>query len=102
MGSLTESLKDEDYIHLKRHFPNHWMLLKKKLAYPYEFYKTLDDYELPIDVVLKAGKEISFSKTKNEIPDQDEVDRTNEIIKLFNIKNGRELLNYIIKQMLFY
>ena len=63
MESLTESLKDEDYIHLKRNFPNHWMLLKKKLAYPYEFYKTLDDYELPIDTLLKSGKEACFSKT---------------------------------------
>ena len=37
LEKLTESLKDDDYIHLKKHFPNHWMLLKNKLAYPYEF-----------------------------------------------------------------
>ena len=42
LEKLTESLKDEDYIHLERHFPNHWMLLKKKLSYSYEFYKTLE------------------------------------------------------------
>ena len=29
LEKLTESLKDDDYIHLKRNFPNHWMLLKK-------------------------------------------------------------------------
>ena len=91
LEKLTESLKDNDYIHLKRHFPNHWMLLKNKLAYQYEFYKTLEDYERPIDVLLKTGKEAYFSKTKNKISDQEEIDRTNEIIRLFNIKNGREL-----------
>ena len=88
---LTESLKDEDYIHLKRHFPNHWMLLNKKLAYPYEFYKTLEDYEKPIDDLLRYGEKAYFSKTKNKVPDKEEIDRTNEIIKLINIRNGREL-----------
>ena len=67
------------------------MLFKNKLAYPYEFYKTLKDYERPIEELLKAGNEAYFSKTANKIPDQKEIDRTNEIIKLFNIKNGREL-----------
>ena len=97
LEKLTESLKDEDYIHLKRQFPNHWMLLKNKLAYPYEFYKTLEDYENSIDELLKAGNEAYFSKTKNKIPDMEEINRTNEIIKLFNIKNGRELTELYCK-----
>ena len=87
----TEFLKDDDYIHLKKHFPNHWMLLKNKLAYPYEFYETLEDYEEPIEELINYGSGAYFSKTKNKIPDPEEIDRTNEIIKLFNIKNGREL-----------
>ena len=92
LEKLTESLKEDDYIHFKKHFPNHWMLLKNKLAYPYEFYKTLEDYEKPIEQLINASKEAYFSKTENTIPVQDEIDRTNEIIKLFNIKNGRELI----------
>ena len=91
LEKLTESLKKEDYIHLKRHFPNHCTLLKNKVAYPYEFYKTIEDYEKAIDDLLQSGKEAYFSKTKNKIPDQEEIDRTNEVIKFFNIKNGREL-----------
>ena len=91
LEKLTESLEDDDYIHLKRNFPNHWMLLKNKLAYPYEFYKTLEGYEKFIEELLKSGKEAYFIKTKNKIPDKEEIDRTNEIIKLFNIKSGREL-----------
>ena len=97
LEKLTESLKDNDYIHLKRNFPNHWMLLKNKLAYPYEFYNTLEDYEKPIDELLKAGNEAYYSKTANKIPDQKEIDRTNEIIKLFNIKNGRQLTELYCK-----
>ena len=64
---------------------------KEQLAYPYECYKTLEDYEKPIEELIESGNEAYFSKTKNKIPDQVEIDRTNEIIKLFNIKNGREL-----------
>ena len=97
LKKLTESLNDNDYIHLKKHFPDHWMLLKNKLAYPYEFYKTLEDYEKPIEELLYAGKEAYFSKTANKIPDQKEIDRTNEIIKLYNIKNGKELTELYCK-----
>ena len=91
LEKLKESLKDDDYFHLKRQFPNHWKLLKNKLAYPYEFYKTLEDYGKPIEELINYGKEAYFSEAKNKIPDKEEIDRTNEIIKLFNIKNGREL-----------
>ena len=34
---LTESLNDQGYIHLEQKVPNHWMILRKKLAYPYEY-----------------------------------------------------------------
>ena len=64
---LTETLKDDDYIHLKKHFPNHWMLLKNKLDYPYEFYKTVEDYEGPIEQLINSGNEAYFSETKNKI-----------------------------------
>ena len=97
LENLTESLKNGDDIHLKKHFPNHWTLLKNKLAYPYEFYKTLEDYERPIDELLEFGDEAYFSKTKKKIPDKEEIDRTNKIIKLFNIKNGRELTELYCK-----
>ena len=69
LEKLTKSLNDQDYIHLGRHFPNQWMLLKKKLAYPYEFYKTLEDSEKPKEELLKSGEEAFFSKTRNKNPD---------------------------------
>ena len=97
LEKLSESLKDEDYIHLKQEFPNHWMILTKKLAYPNEFYKTLEDYEKPIEELLRSAKEACFSKVKNKCPDQEEIDRSNEILKSLIIKNGRELTEFYNK-----
>ena len=67
---LTESLNDQDYIDLKHQFPNNWMILKKKLSYPDEVYKTSEDYEKPIEELIKSGKEAYFSKFENKCPDQ--------------------------------
>ena len=38
---VTKCLNDQDYIHLKQQFLNLWMILKKKLALSYEYYKSL-------------------------------------------------------------
>ena len=81
LEKLAESLNDQDYIRLKQQFPNQWMILKKKLAYPYEYYKSLEDYEKPIHELLKSGKEAFYSKIKNKYPSQEEIDRINQIIK---------------------
>ena len=63
-------------------------IFKKKLAYPYEYFNSNDDFKKPVD---KLKKEDFFSKLKNDYPDDDEIERTKEIIKLFNIKDGEEL-----------
>ena len=42
-------------------------------------------------------KEDFFSKLKNDYPDDDEMERTREIIKLFNIKDGEELTKLYCK-----
>ena len=38
-----------------------------------------------------------FRKLKNDYPDYEEIERTKEIIKLFNIKNGEELTKLYCK-----
>ena len=63
-------------------------LLNKKLAYPYEYFKNLEDYNKDIS---KLTKQDYFSKLKNDYPDDIEIERTNKIIQTFNIKNGEEL-----------
>ena len=52
-----------------------------------------DDYKKSVD---NLKKEHSFSKLKNDYPSDEEIDRTKEIISLFNIKTG-ELTKLYLK-----
>ena len=79
---------------LKTEVPDRWKYLTKKLAYPYEYFNSIDDYQKPVD---NLKKEDFFSKLKNGYPDAEEIERTKEIIKLFNIKNGEELTEIYLK-----
>ena len=55
---------------------------KEKLAYPYEYFKSSDDYNKPVD---SLKKEDFFSKLKNQCPSDEELQRTKEVIKIFDI-----------------
>ena len=79
---------------LKTGFPDKWKYLTEKLAYPYEYFNSIDDYQKPVD---NLKKEDFFSKLKNGNPDDEELERTKEIIKLFNIENGEELTEIYLK-----
>ena len=79
---------------LKREFPSNSELLNKKLAYPYDYFKSLDDYSLPITNLVKGDY---FRKLKNGYPQDSEIQRTNEIIDTFMIKTGKELTEMYLK-----
>ena len=79
---------------MKKEFPDNWKLLNKKLAYPYEYFKNLEDYNKDISNLTKQDY---FSKLKNDYPDNIEIERTNKIIQTFNIKNGEELTQLYLK-----
>ena len=68
--------------------------MNKKLVYPYEYFQSLDDYDLPITNLLK---EDCFSKLKNGYPENNEIQRSNNIIEIFDIKTGRELTEFYLK-----
>ena len=85
---------ENDFKILKTELPDKWKYLTKKLANPYEFFKSIDDYQKP---VTDMKKEDFFSKLKNGSPDDNELERTKEIIKLFKIKNGEELTEKYLK-----
>ena len=87
-------MHEDDFKTLKKEFPDKWQYLNKKLAYPYEFFKNIDDYKKPVN---NLKKEDFFSKLKNDYPDDEEIERTKEIIKLFNIKDGEELTKLYCK-----
>ena len=52
---------ENDLKMLKTGFPDKWKYLTKKLAYPYEYFNTFDDYQIPVDNLIK---EDFFSKSK--------------------------------------
>ena len=79
---------------LKRGFPDKWNYLTKKLAYPYEYFNSIDDYQKAVD---NLKKEDFFSKLKIKCPDNEEIERTMDIINVFNIKNGEELTEIYLK-----
>ena len=79
---------------LKRGFPDKWKYLTKKLAYSYEYFNCIEDYQKPVDGLEKKD---FFSKLKNKCPDNEEIQRTMDIIERFNIKNGEELTEIYVK-----
>ena len=64
------------------------------MAYPYEYFNGIEDYQKLVD---NLKKEHFFSKLKNGYPDDEEIERTMDIIKRFNIKNGEELTEIYLK-----
>ena len=73
---------------MKTEIHDKWKNSIKKLAYPCEYFNSLDDYQKPVDNITKEG---SFSKLKTDYRSDKEKERTKEINKLFIIKNGEEL-----------
>ena len=92
--ALLDYIGGNDLKILKTGFRERWKYLTKKLAYPYEFFIFIEDYQ-KIDDNLK--KEDFFSKLKNKCPDHEEIERTREINKVFDIKNGEELTEIYFK-----
>ena len=94
LDSLVKNLDEDDFKILKKEFPDKCQYLNKKLAYPYEYFNSIDDYQKP---AINLKKEDFFSKLKNKCPDDEEIQRTKEIINIFNIKNGEELTELYLK-----
>ena len=92
--ALLDYMGENDLKILKTGFPDKWKFLSKNLAYPYEYFNSIDDYEKPVNNLEK--KEF-FSKLKNKCADDEEIQRTTDIIENFNIKNGEELTETYLK-----
>ena len=91
---LLNYMGENDLKILKRGFPDKWKYLTKKLAYQYEFFNCIEDYQKPVN---DLKKEDFFSKLKHKCPDDDEIERTKDIIERFNIKNGEKLTEIYLK-----
>ena len=92
--ALLDYMGENDLKILKTGFPDKWKKLAKKPDYPYEFFNCIEDYQKPVD---NLKKEDFFSKLKNKCPDDEEIERTKEIIKIFDIKKGEELTEIYLK-----
>ena len=79
---------------MKKECSDKWQFLNKKLAYPYQYFRSIDDYKKPVH---NLNKEDFFSKLKDKYLDDDEIERTKEFMKLFDIKNGEELTTLYCK-----
>ena len=92
--ALLDYMGENDQKILKKGLPDKWKFLTKKLAYPYEYFNSIDDYEKPVN---NLKKEHFFSKLKNGYPDDEEIQRTMDIIKRFNFRNGEKLTEIYLK-----
>ena len=64
------------------------------MAYPYEHFKSFEDYEVSFD---SLSRDSYYSKLTNGYPNDEEIERTNKIIDVFGVKNGRELTELYLK-----
>ena len=92
--AILNYIGENDLKLLKTGFPDKWKFSIEILAYPYEYFNSIDDYQKPVD---NLKKEDFLSKLKNGNPDDEEIERTKEIIKLFNIEKGEELTEKNLK-----
>ena len=91
---LPNYLGKSDLKILKIGSPDKWKYLRKQLAYPYEFFNSIEEYQKPVG---KLKKQDFFSKLRNGYPDYEEIERTKKIIILINFKNGEELTGIYLK-----
>ena len=74
------------------------MDLRTKLAYPYKYVKQSDSVNLGnFQEPLNRTKEDFWSTLKQTTPPDEEINRTQEIIKKFNVKNGQVLTMLYLK-----
>ena len=94
LDNLVENLDTDGFINLKNEFPDKWENLNKQLAYTYEDFNTIDDYQKPVN---DLKKEDFFNKLTNDYADDSEIERTIQIIKFFDTTNGEQLTKLYMK-----
>ena len=76
-------MAENDLKILKTEFPdNNWKYLTKKIAYPYKYSNGLDGYQKQFKVENLKKKDF-LSKVTNKCPDDEEIERTKQIVKRF-------------------
>ena len=79
--ALLDYIGENDLKILKTGFLYKWKYLTKRLAYPYEYFNSIDDYQKSVGDLEKRD---FFSKLKNGYPYDEEIRRTKDNIKRYN------------------
>ena len=87
MDKLVKNLDVVDFIILKKEFPDKGQYLYKKLAYPYHYFNSINDYQKPVDNLKKKD---FFSKLKNECPDDDEIEQQKKLLNCLILKMDKK------------
>ena len=53
LDKLVKNLDEDDFNFLKKEFPDKWHKLHKKIAYPYQFFNNIDDYQKTVNNLKK-------------------------------------------------
>ena len=61
LDKLVKNLDEDDFKILKKEFPDKWQYLNKKIAYPYQYFKSINDYQKPVDNLKKEDSSKSVS-----------------------------------------
>ena len=94
LDGLVKNLNEDDFKILKKQFTDKWQYLNEKLAYLYEYFNSIDDYQKPVDIFKK---EHFFSKLKNKCPDDEEYEEQVKFIKILYNKNGEDITKLYLK-----
>ena len=91
---LLNYMGENDLKTLKTGFPSKRKIFSKKVAYAYEYFISIDDYQKYVENLKKNH---FFSKLKNDYPDDEEIQRTMDVIKKFNFKSGEDMTQIFLK-----
>ena len=90
--ALHFHISEDDLTLLKAELLDKWIYLSKKLSYPFDNFKSLDDYQKPI---VKIEKVDFLRKIKNACPIDEEIGRSKGSDKVFDM-NIKRIINEIM------
>ena len=59
LDKLVENIDLDDFKILKKDLPDKWQCLNKKLAYPYQFFNSIDDYKKLVNILKKKNSSVN-------------------------------------------
>ena len=94
LDESVKTLDNNDFDSFEKEFPGKWECLNKRLAYQFESFKSIADYQKPVN---KLKDENFFSTLKISFPSDEKLERTKEIINFFNNKKPGETTKLYLK-----